>query len=77
MGSVPRLTFKLGAQVWVWDSTWLPGVIVQRTRRDSLSIRLDHGVTFCADIANLAVRDPARRGADVPHNFNFSPKQRA
>lgn len=64
-----RTNFMLGAQVWVWDSTWLPGVIVQRTRPDSLAVRLEHGVTFCANLANLASRDPAQHGSDVPHIF--------
>jgi len=52
--------------VWVWDSTWLPAVVVNRARTDCVLVRLEHGVTFSVKMANVATRDPACRGGDMP-----------
>jgi hypothetical protein len=50
----------------VWDSTWLPAVVVQHAPMGCALVRLDHGVTFNVTMADLLPRDPARCGGDVP-----------
>ena len=67
MESEPEVSFKRGSRVWVWDSTWLPGVVVCPPAIGCVSVRLEHGVTFSVAIANLVARDPASRGNDIPH----------
>lgn len=62
----PGPTLQQGTPVWVWDSTWLPAVVVDWARLDCLLVRLEHGVTFRAALADVAVRDAASRGSDVP-----------
>ena len=66
MGTQPKLSFKQGSKVWVWDSMWLPAVVVQRARMDRVLVRVDHGVTFTATMANLVPRDPACQQARPP-----------
>jgi len=58
MGNVPEVSFERGSRVWVWDSTWLPAVVVGLLEADCVSVRLEHGVTFSVAAANLAGRDP-------------------
>jgi hypothetical protein len=55
----PKMSFKQGSKVWVWDSMWLPAVVVQRAQIDRVLVRVEHGVTFTATMANLLPRDPA------------------
>jgi hypothetical protein len=59
MSTRPKMSFKQGSKVWVWDSMWLPAVIVHRPRMDRILVRVEHGVTFTATMANLLPRDPA------------------
>ena len=61
-----KMTFRQDSMVWVWDSTWLPAVVVHRAPMSCLLVRLEHGVTFSVTMADLAPRDPACRGGDVP-----------
>ena len=55
----PKMSFKQGSKVWVWDSMWLPAVVVHRPRMDRILVRAEHGVTFTATMANLLPRVPA------------------
>jgi hypothetical protein len=57
MSSQPTMSFKQGSKVWVWDSMWLPAVVVSPARMGRVLVRLDHGVTFTAIMANLRPRD--------------------
>ncbi len=66
MSTSPQLSFKQDSIVWVWDSTWLPAVVVHCTRMGCLLVRLEHGVTFSVTMADLVPRDPACRGGDIP-----------
>jgi hypothetical protein len=59
-------SFRPGSLVWVWDSLWLPAVLVNPIAMDRWLVRLDHGVTFSATTADLVARDPARLGSDIP-----------
>jgi hypothetical protein len=61
-----KASFQQGTAVWVWDSAWLPAVVVHRALLDGLLVRLEHGVTFTAAIADVVSRDAASRGSDVP-----------
>jgi hypothetical protein len=61
-----KMTFRQNSMVWVWDSTWLPAVVVQHAPMGCGLVRLDHGVTFNVTMADLPPRDPARCGGDVP-----------
>jgi hypothetical protein len=60
------MSFRKDSMVWVWDSTWLPAVVVHRAQMGYLLVRLEHGVTFSVTVADMVLRDPACRGSDVP-----------
>jgi hypothetical protein len=62
----PKMSFKQGSNVWVWDSTWLPAIVVHLAQTDRVLVRVDHGVTFTATMANLLPRDPACQPARPP-----------
>jgi hypothetical protein len=66
MSTQPKMSFEQGSKVWVWDSMWLPAVVVHRAQMGCLLVRLGHGVTFSVTVADLVPRDPACRGSDVP-----------
>jgi hypothetical protein len=63
MNTRPKMSFKQGSKVWVWDSMWLPAVVIERARMDRILVRVDHGLTFTSTMANLLPRDPAREQA--------------
>ena len=65
MSTEPQMSFKQDSTVWVWDSTWFPAVVVHCARMGSLLVRLEHGVTFSATMADLVPRDPC--GSSKPH----------
>jgi hypothetical protein len=52
--------------VWVWDSIWLPAVVVRPAQMDRVLVRLEHGVTFNAIVLHVRSRDPASSGCDMP-----------
>jgi hypothetical protein len=58
MRTEAKVGFKQHSTVWVWDSTWLPAVVVHRVQTGCLLVRLTHGVTFSVNVANLLPRDP-------------------
>ncbi len=60
-----KMTFRQDSMVWVWDSTWLPAVVVRHAPMGCVLVRLDHGVTFNVIRANVLPRDPARCGSDI------------
>jgi len=62
-----RQTFDLkwGPNVWVWDSAWLPAVVVAYAA-DLVRVRLSHGITFNVGVEKLAVRDAKCVGKDMP-----------
>ena len=66
MSTRRNMSFRRDSIVWVWDSTWLPAVVVHRAPMGGALVRLEHGVTFSVTEADLAPRDPACRGGDVP-----------
>ena len=66
MGNRRKMSFRQDSMVWVWDSTWLPAMVVRRAAMDCLLVRLEHGVTFSVTMADTVPRDPACRGADIP-----------
>ncbi len=66
MGSRRKMRVRQDSMVWVWDSTWLPAVVVHHAPMNCLLVRLEHGVTFRVTMADLVPRDPACRGGDVP-----------
>jgi hypothetical protein len=66
MSTQPRMSFNQGSKVWVWDSMWLPAVVVHRAQMDRVLIRVEHGVTFTATMANLLPRDPTCQQARPP-----------
>ena len=68
-----KMTFGQGSMVWVWDSTWLPAVVVQHAPMGCALVRLDHGVTFNVTLADLMPRDLALLGADIPSARRFDP----
>ena len=61
--SQAKMYFKPGSRVWVWDSTWLPAVVVRRAPIDQMLVRLEHGVTFSTTSANLLPCDAVRQHA--------------
>jgi hypothetical protein len=60
------MSFKQGSKVWVWDSMWLPAVVVQPDQMDRVLVRVEHGLTFTATMVNLLPRDPADQQARPP-----------
>jgi hypothetical protein len=65
MNTRSRVAAQSGSTVWVWDSTWLPAVVVDYGV-DLVRVRLAHGVTFSVDVNKLVVRDSAGGGKDAP-----------
>ena len=59
MSTRPKMSFRQGSKVWVWDSMWLPAVVAHRARMGRLLVRAEHGLTFTSTMANLLPRDPA------------------
>lgn len=66
MSTRPKMSFKQGSKVWVWDSMWLPAVVIHRARMDRILVRAEHGLTFTSTMANLLPRDPAGQPARPP-----------
>ena len=66
MSTQPKMSFKQGSKVWVWDSMWLPAVVVHRAQMGRVLVRAEHGLTFTATMANLLPRDPAGQQARPP-----------
>jgi hypothetical protein len=66
MSIQPKVSFNQGSKVWVWDSMWLPAVVVHRLQIDRAIVRVEHGVTFTATMANLLPRDLACQPARPP-----------
>jgi hypothetical protein len=65
MNTRSRTAFESGSTVWVWDSTWLPAIVVNYGV-DWVRVRLAHGGTFNVDVEKLVVRDSAGGGKDAP-----------
>ena len=55
-----------GSTVWVWDSTWMPAVVVGRTQTGFVLVRFEHGVTCSVAMSDLQPRDLTSRGNDRP-----------
>ena len=66
MSTEPKMSFGQGSKVWVWDSMWLPGVVVLRAPMDRVLVRAEHGLTFTVTMTNVLPRDPACRDARPP-----------
>jgi hypothetical protein len=66
MSTQPKTSFKQGSKVWVWDSMWLPAVVVHRASMGRILVRAEHGLTFSSTMANLLPRDPACQPARPP-----------
>jgi hypothetical protein len=66
MNNGPEMSFKQGSKVWVWDSMWLPAVVVLRAPMGRVLVRAEHGLTFTVTMANLLPRDPAGQHARPP-----------
>jgi hypothetical protein len=58
MGTRRKMSFRQDSTVGVWDSTWLPAVVVHRVQMGCLLVRLEHGVTFSVTVADMVLRDP-------------------
>ena len=66
MSAQRKISFDQGSKVWVWDSMWLPAVVVHRAQMDRVLVRVEHGLTFTATMVNLLPRDPAGQQARPP-----------
>ena len=51
---------------WVWDSTWMPAVVVRRTQSGFVLVRFEHAVTCSVAMSDLQPRDLTARGNDRP-----------
>ena len=58
MRNQTKTSFKPGSKVWVWDSTWLPAVVIGRGPIDRILVRFEHGVTFPVTMENLCCVKP-------------------
>jgi hypothetical protein len=61
-----RYEHPLKFSVWVWDSIWLPAVVVRPAQMGRVLVRFEHGVTFNAMVSHVRSRDPASSGSDMP-----------
>ena len=66
MSTQAKTSFKQGSKVWVWDSMWLPAVVINRVPMGRILVRVEHGLTFTAATANLFPRDPSFKPARPP-----------
>jgi hypothetical protein len=66
MSTRSKMSFRQGSTVWVWDSMWLPAVVVHRAQMGRILVRAEHGLTFSSTMANLLPRDPACQPARPP-----------
>jgi hypothetical protein len=66
MSTQPKMSFEQGSKVWVWDSMWLPAVVVHQAPMGSMLVRVEHGLTFTASMVNLLPRDPTCQQARPP-----------
>jgi hypothetical protein len=66
MGAKPKMRFRQGSTVWVWDSTWIPAVVVRPTRTGFVLVRFEHGVTCSVAMSELQPCDLTSRGNDRP-----------
>jgi hypothetical protein len=67
MSAKPKMSMPQGCTVWVWDSTWIPAVVVVgRTQRGFVLVRFEHGVTCSVAMSDLQPRDLTSRGNDRP-----------
>jgi hypothetical protein len=66
MSTRPKMSLKQGLKVWVWDSMWLPAVVLHRVAMGRILVRAEHGLTFSSSMANLLPRDPACQPARPP-----------
>jgi hypothetical protein len=65
--------------VWVWYDGWWPAVVVEPcsgTDQTMLVVRLAHGVSVPASVAELELRDLALLGSDRPAERRRDPKVR-
>jgi hypothetical protein len=62
-----KMSFRQGSKVWVWDSMWLPAVVVLQAPMGRVLVRAEHGLTFAVTKANLVPRDPACQDARPPY----------
>jgi hypothetical protein len=66
MGAKPKMPIRQGSTVWVWDSTWIPAVVVRSTQTGFVLVRFEHGVTCSVGMSDLQPRDLTSRGNDRP-----------
>jgi hypothetical protein len=66
MSTQAKMSLRHGSKVWVWDSMWLPAVVINRAPMGRMLIRVEHGLTFTAATANLFPRDPTCQPARPP-----------
>jgi hypothetical protein len=66
MDAKAKMRILQGSTVWVWDSTWLPVVVVGPTRAGFVLVRFEHGVTCSEAMSGLQPRDLASRDSDRP-----------
>ena len=66
MDDRPEIRILQGSTVWVWDSTWLPAVVVRPAQTGFVLVRFEHGVTCSVAMSDLEPRDAASRSGDKP-----------
>jgi hypothetical protein len=66
MDAKPKMRILQGSKVWVWDSTWMPAVVVRRTKAGFVLVRFEHGVTCSVAISDLQPRDLTSGDSDRP-----------
>ena len=79
MGAKPKMRVLPGSTVWVWDSTWMPAVVVGRTQTGFVLVRFEHGVTCSVAMSDLHPRDLTSRGNDRPvsgRGFRDEPRRK-
>jgi hypothetical protein len=78
MDAKAKMRILQGSTVWVWDSTWLPAVVVGPTRAGFVLVRFEHGVTCSVAMSGLQPHDLTSRDSDkarLERRFRDEPRR--
>jgi hypothetical protein len=62
----PETNILQHSTMWVWDSSWLPALLVRLALTGFLLVKLKHGATCSVGVSDLEPRDPVFQDGDTP-----------
>jgi hypothetical protein len=69
--TAPVSKIRPDSPVWVWDGSWLPGVVAEvvwESGEELVVVQFQHGVSAPAAWADVKPRNPGLGGADRPQH---------